>query len=143
MKSQQLEMYSFWWSEVRLVVAALALFIGGVPPIYLVAPSAMFVITALLLKLCWIISGVAAGYLLYRWYDGGQKLFGHKDGQDTIAFLVLAVSGLNLGFAGVLGRNLGLSVTTNHIILIIVGLIYLYAAWHLWMHAKKHDGKIF
>ena len=143
MDSHQLETYSFWWSEVRLIIAALALFIGGVPPIYLVAPPAMYAITALGLKIAWIISGLAAGYLLYRWYDGGQKLFGHKDGKDTIAFLVLAASGLNLGFTGVFGRNLGLSITTNHIVLILVALLYLYSAWQLWTHASKHKGEIF
>lgn len=143
MKTAQIETYSFWWSEVRLVIAAIALFIGGVPPIYLVVPSSVFGITVLLLKICWVVSGLTAGYLLYRWYEEGQKLFGHKDHYDTIAFLVLAVSGLNLGFAGIFGRNLGMSISTNHVVLIVVAICYLLAAWQLWSHSKKHAGKIF
>ena len=143
MNSRELTAYSFWWSEVRLLVAAIALFIGGVPPIYLMVPPSLFSITTLLLKLAWIISGVAVIYLLYRWYETGQKLFGHKDHKDTLAFLVLAVSGLNLGFAGVFGRNLGLGITTNHLVLFVVAVCYLAAAWQLWNHGKKHDGKIF
>ena len=143
MNSRQLELYSFWWSEVRLVIAAVALFIGGVPPIYLIAPSAIYAMTALGFKLAWIISGLAAGYLLYRWYDGGQKLFGGKEHKDTVAFLVLALSGLNLGFAGVFGRNLGMSVTMNHLVLLVVGALYIYSAWQLWMSAQKNKGNIF
>jgi hypothetical protein len=136
-------MYSFWWSEVRLLIAAAALFIGGVPPLYLIMPPSMFGLTILLLKASWIISGLAAGYLLYRWYDEGQELFGHKDHKDTLAFLVLAVSGLNLGFAGVFGRNIGMSISTNHVVLIVVGIVYLLAAWQLWMHSQKHKGGVF
>jgi hypothetical protein len=70
----------------------------------------LFGVTRILLIACWIISGVAAGYLLYRWYEGGQKLFGHKDHLDTVTFLVLCISGLNLGFAGVFGKNLGMTI---------------------------------
>jgi len=143
MNSRELTKYSFWWSEIRLVIAAIALLIGGVPPVYLIVPTSLFGITTLLLKLAWIISGLVVIYLLYRWHDTGQKLFGHKDHNDTIAFLVLAVSGLNLGFAGVFGKNIGLGITTNHIILILVAVLYLYAAWRLWSHANSHKGIIF
>ena len=143
MSSQELTKYSFWWSEVRLLIAAMALFIGGVPPIYLMVPPALFSLTTFLLKLAWIISGLAVIYLLYRWYDTGQKLFGQKDHKDVLSFLVLVVSGLNLGFAGVFGRNLGFLITTNKYILFIVGICYLAAAWRLWTHGKKHGGKIF
>lgn len=142
MNPRQLEMYSFWWSEVRLVIAAVALFIGGVPPIYLLAPSGMFGIARLGLVAAWIISGLAAGYLLYRWYDGGQKVFGGKDHKDTLAFLVMAVSGLNLGFTGIFGRNIGMAVASGRIVFTVVAVIYLVVAWHLWMRYKKH-GRVF
>jgi len=142
MNPKQLEIYSFWWSEVRLVIAAVALFIGGVPPIYLLAPPAMFGMARLGLVICWIISGIAAGYLLYRWYDGGQKIFGGKDHKDTLAFLVMVVSGLNLGFTGVFGRNIGMSIASGRLVFIVVAIIYLVAAWHLWSRYKKH-GKVF
>ncbi len=143
MKSRDLEKWSFWWSEVRLVVAAIALLIGGVPPVYLLAPPSLFGITRLGLVICWIISGIASGYLLYRWYDGGQKLFGKKDPKDTVSFLILAISGLNLGFAGVFGRNLGMTIASGRLVFAVVAIIYLLAAWQLWNHAQKHGGKLF
>jgi hypothetical protein len=142
MNSKQLEKYSFLWSEVRLVIAAIALLIGGVPPIFLIAPPAMSALTVLGLKTAWVISGLASGYLLYRWYDGGQKVFGGKDHKDTLAFLVLVISGLNLGFAGVFGKNLGMTITTNRVVFLLVAALYAYVAWHLWMRAQKHGGKL-
>ena len=128
MKSKLLEKYSFWWSEIRLIIAAVALLIGGVPPIFLIAPPSMSALTVLGLKAAWIISGLASGYLLYRWYDGGQKVFGGKDHKDTLAFLVMTISGLNLGFTGVFGRNLGMAITTNRVVFLIVAGIYAYVA---------------
>src|SRR4051812_7872510 len=97
MRPQDIALYSFWWSEARLLIAAVALLLGGVPPIYLLAPPSLFGLARLGLVLCWIVSGLASGYLLYRWYDSGQKLFGHKDHTDTITFLILVISGINLG----------------------------------------------
>jgi hypothetical protein len=143
MKPAQLVQYSFWWSELRLLIAAVALFIGGVPPIYLIAPSELFGLTRFGLVVAWIISGVAAGYLLYRWYDGGQKIFGGRDHKDTLAFLVLGVSGLNLGFTGVFGYNFGMSVASGRLVFAIVAIIYIATAWHLWSRYKKTHGKIF
>lgn len=66
--------YAFMWSELRLLIAAVALLIGGIPPLIYIFPS--FGLAIALLKIGWVISGVAAAYLLYRWYTGGQKLFG-------------------------------------------------------------------
>ena len=68
-KNMDLERNSFLWSEVRLIIAAVALFLGGLPPIYLVLPiPALFGFVRILLVLAWIVSGVASGYLLYRWH---------------------------------------------------------------------------
>jgi uncharacterized membrane protein YuzA (DUF378 family) len=139
MNPKQLETYSFWWSEVRLVVAALALLIGGVPPILLIAPSSMYAFTALGLKLAWIVSGLASAYLLYRWYHNGQRVFGGKDHQDTLAFLVMTISGINLGLAGIFGKNLGMNIMSGKIVFLIVGLIYLYVAYHLYTRWNKHN----
>jgi len=137
----QLERNSFLWSEARLVIAAVALFLGGVPPVI------KFVgygdgITGIL-KLCWIISGVASAYLAYRWYTGGQRVFGGKDQKDTGAFLVSVLSGLNLGWTGLSGNNIGMSIASGNIIFAIVGVLYLAAGWHLWMRWKANHEHLF
>lgn len=128
-----LEKYSFLWSEVRLVIAAIALFLGGVPPILKIASSSL---VFPLLTVAWIISGAASGYLLYRWNVSGQKLFGGTDTKDKIAFLVSVVSGINLGIVGITGKNIGMSIYSSYPIFIIVGLIYLASFWHL--HTRWH-----
>lgn len=143
MHPKDLERYSFIWSEVRLVIAALALLLGGVPPIFLLTPDPLWGIARLGLVLCWILSGLASGYLLYRWYEGGQKLFGHKNHTDTITFLILVVSGINLGLAGVFGRNIGMAILSGKLIFVIVAILYLYCAYHLWMHYKKNGDRLF
>lgn len=143
MKSRVLETYSFWWSEARLLIAAIALLLGGVPPLYLLMPYSMYTTTTFILKLTWILSGIAAGYLLYRWYDTGQRLFGHKDHKDTLAFLLLIISGLNLGFDGVFGLNLGMNITRSSIVFFIVAALYLFAAYQLWMSYQKNKRRVF
>ncbi|MDO8572674.1 MAG: hypothetical protein Q7S11_02770 [bacterium] len=142
--SDKLERYSFVWSEVRLIIAAVALFLGGVPPVLKFFPvSGFYGPVSSLLNLCWIISGIAAGYLLYRWYIGHQVVFGGKDTKDTVAFFVSVVSGLNLGIAGLLGKNIGMSISSNKIIFILVGLLYLAAAYHLYTRWKTRGEKVF
>lgn len=140
MHPDALETYAFWWSEARLIIAALALLLGGTPPILYLASGMGVVIT--LLKLSWIISGVAAVYLLYRWISGGQKLFGHKNTKDTIAFFVMVVSGINLGLVGLIGNNIGMSIASSYAIFIIVAVIYLVAAYHLYTRRTAH-GRMF
>jgi len=140
-KPENLEKWSFLWSEARLVLAAIALFLGGVPLAYKILPSFAFVWS--LLNLAWIISGIASAYLLYRWYTGGQKLFGKKDNKDTAAFFISVVSGLNLGIVGIFGTNIGMSISSGTIIFIIVGLLYLAAAWHLCQQWNKSGKKLF
>ncbi len=140
---QELERYSFLWSEVRLVVAALALFLGGIPPVlFLIQVPALYGILWLLLKLAWIISGVTAGHLLYRW-NAHRTLFGGKETKDTVAFFVLAISGLNLGIAGLLGQNIGMTISSNHLVFIIVALLYLASAWQLYTRWKSSGQKLF
>ena len=142
MNPKQLEMYSFWWSETRLLVAAVALFLGGVPPIFLIAPPAMLGITQLGLTMAWILSGAASGYLLWRWYEGGQKVFGGKDSKDIIAFLVMTISGINLGLTGIFGQNIGMSFASGKIVFMIVGALYVWVAFHLFTRWNK-VGKMF
>jgi hypothetical protein len=120
----------------------MSLFLGGVPAVYLLVPASMYSITTFALKLAWAISGVSAIHLLYRWYDSGQKIFSHKDHKDTLSFLLLIVSGLNLGFAGVFGVNLGMMIA-NGWILFVMGVLYLLAAYQLWVSFKRNKNRVF
>ena len=134
----ELTKYSFLWSEVRLVIAALALFMGGVPPVARFLPW-----LSGLLPLAWLISGAAAVYLLYRWNKNNQHLFGGKNKHDLWAFLVLIVSGINLGLVPILSTNIGMSISSNRGIFIIVGIIYLVSAYHLWSRWKAAGERLF
>ncbi len=144
-KPDSLEKYSFFWSEVRLVIAAIALFLGGIPPVLkiLSSSSGLYSLVGSLLTLAWIISGVASAYLLYRWYIGGRMLFGGKDKKDMAAFLVASVSGLNLGLAGLLGSNIGMSISSSTFIFVLVGLLYLASAFYLWRRWNASGKRIF
>ena len=144
MQNAQLDRYSFWWSELRLLIAALALFLGGVPPLlYLFRSSpSMWGTLSTLLTLAWLVSGAASVYMLYRW-SKNKLLFGHKDTQDTAAFFVSVVSGINLGLAGLLKRNIGMSISSSKAIFIIVGIIYIWAAYRLYTRYQSHGEKIF
>jgi hypothetical protein len=137
-----LERYSFLWSEARLLIAALALFIGGIPPLVVFGPFPSG-LTSSILTLSWIVSGLASGYLLFRWLQGGKILFGGKVGLDRVAFFISVISGLNLGLTGVLGRNVGMSISSNRGIFVIAGLIYLVAAGYLYKRWKSSTQRIF
>lgn len=138
---EQLERNSFLWSEVRLVIAAVALFLGGVPPaIYFIDNSGLI---WSLLKICWIISGAASVYLAYRWNKGGQTVFGGKDQKDLAAFAVSVVSGINLGLAGLLGNNIGMSIASGGAVFTVVGLLYLVCAYHLYQRWQAHGSRVF
>lgn len=138
MSSDKLERYSFLWSEVRLVVAAVALFLGGVPPITRFAPGLSGT-----LPLAWIISGLVSAYLLYQWNARGRRLFGGTTPLDMYAFFVSVVSGLNLGLVPIVGTNIGMSLSSNRGLLVIVGLLYLVAANHLYRRWNASGQKIF
>lgn len=137
-----LERYAFIWSEARLIIAALALFLGGVPPIIYLLPSSLVGLTSILLKTAWLISGVVSVYLLYRWLHHGQRLFGGTDKRDLVAFLVLVISGINLGLVGLIGRNVGMSISSSYAIFVLVGIVYLVSAYHLYARRRTH-GKLF
>lgn len=138
----QLTRYSFVWSEARLLIAALALFLGGYPPVRYFFPG-LYGITEPFLHLSWIISGAAAVYLLYRWNLGQRKLFGGNVAMDTYAFFVCVVSGINLGLTGVLDQNIGMTISSNKGIFVIVGILYLAAAGHLYKRWKASGEKMF
>ena len=139
-----LERYAFLWSEVRLVIAAIALFIGGIPPVLYFLPGVgSFGLVNLALKLAWIISGVSAAYLFYRWLHAGQKLFGHSNMKDTAAFVVMVVSGINLGLVGLIGNNIGMSISSSYAVFVITAVVYLVSAYHLYTRWKAHGRKLF
>ncbi len=142
LEPQNLEKYAFFWSEARLLIAALALFLGGVPPIIRLFPY-LYPLTRPLLTLAWIISGVVSLYLLYLWNKAGKKVFGGNDMKDTVAFFVNVVSGFNLGLTGITGTNIGMSMTHNYTIYILVGILYLASAWHLHTRWKARGEKLF
>lgn len=125
--------------------AAVALFLGGVPPIFKIIgyDSGLYDPASSLLQICWIISGIAAVYLAYRWNQGGRRLFGGHDQRDMYAFLVSIVSGINLGWMGLSDHNIGFSITYNRIVLIIVGVAYVWAAFHLYKRWKESNERVF
>ena len=136
--------WSFLWSEARLIVAALALFLGGVPVLYAALPvPALFGVERIILILAWVASGLAAGYLLYQWSAHGRKLFGGGATADTVAFFVCVVSGFNLGIAGLSGVNVGMTISSNYAVFVVVGLIYLATAVYLYRHWAAHGKSLF
>lgn len=141
MNPNQLERYSFWWSEARVVIAAVALLIGGTPPVFLILPG-MYALTAPLLKICWIISGVVSLYLGYRWWQS-KTVFGARDTWDTVAFAILVVSGLNLGWTGLSGNNIGMSILGGRAVFFVAGIIYLAVAVYIYRRWKAAGQRIF
>ncbi len=138
-----LEYYSFAWSEVRLIVAAVSLIAGATPIIFTFVGGALSVFVFSLLKICWIISGAASAYLLYRWSVTGKKVFGGTDKKDMIAFFVSVVSGLNLGVTGIMGKNFGMLILQLNIVYALAGIAYLVCAWHLFTRWKAYGQKLF
>ncbi|MEK7180064.1 MAG: hypothetical protein AAB706_01175 [Patescibacteria group bacterium] len=143
LKPHMLERYSFLWSEARLIIASIALFIGGYPPILKITPLIFYSLVSSLLTIAWIISGIVSGYLLYRWNQNNKMLFGGKAQMDTVAFFVNIVSGFNLGITGLIGTNIGMSISSNYYLFVLVGIIYIFSAMHLFKRWKASGEKIF
>ena len=139
-----LETYSFWWSEARLILGAIALLLGGVPVVLAILPiSGLYSLAGSLLTLAWIISGVASGYMLYRFWTGGKMIFGGRKQRDIIAFLVSIITGFNLGITGFLGTNIGMSLSSNRIVFTLAAVVYVIAAAHLYRRWNASGKKIF
>ena len=133
--------YAFMWNQVRLVVAAASLIVGGFPVALRIFSSSNSMVGSLL-TLSWIISGVAALYLLYMWFQSGKKLWGGSERTDVAAFWVAIISGLHLGIAGILGTNIGMTVipsTFLTLVMLVAGVLYLWSAWHLYNRSKGGD----
>lgn len=138
----QLERYAFLWSLARLVIAALSLFFGAMPFMYRLGLSGL----GSFLELFWLVSGVAALYLGYLWYTRGMKVFGESDTKTKVLFLILVLSGLNLGWASI-GGNIGMSIVGYGafagIIYKLTALVYLYTAYTLWKEWKANAEQLF
>jgi uncharacterized membrane protein YuzA (DUF378 family) len=81
--------------------------------------------------------------MLYRWNLSGQRLFGGKEQYDMYAFFVSVVSGINLGLVGLLGQNIGMSISSNKTVFMVAGLLYLASAWHLHKRWNASGKRIF
>ena len=140
----QLERFSFIWSMIRLIIAAVALLLGGIPPVFFfIRAQSLFPVLQILLSVCWIISGLAAGYLAYRWFKNDKRLFGEKNLYDMIAFFVLIVSGINLGIAGLTRQNIGMSIFGSRFFFLIGAVIYLAAGVYILRRWRAHNQKLF
>jgi uncharacterized membrane protein YuzA (DUF378 family) len=143
-RSEKLEYYSFIWSLLRLVIAAVALFIGGIPVLRAILPvPALTGVITIILIIAWIISGVAALYLLYRWYKNAWRIFGGKNRWDSAALAIMIISGLNLGLTGLFGSNPGMTISTNRVLFIIVAILYLLSAGYLLRRWKENGRRLF
>jgi len=139
-----LEKYSFVWTEVRLIIAAVSLVIGGFPVVYALLPIPIFFgLIRGLLALAWVVSGAASIYLLYRWNKNGQRLFGKKDALDLTAFFIAMISGINLGLTGLIGLNIGMAISSNRIVFAIVGLAYIASAAYLYRRWSESGERMF
>lgn len=123
--------------------AAVALFIGGVPVVWFVMPVGLFGLTRFLLTIAWIISGCASVYLLYRWYKNKQMIFGRKKPLEQVLFLIAAITGINLGIAGLFGQNIGMTIFNSHGLFILMGLADIATAWYLYARWKEAGEKLF
>ena len=137
---KQMSTYAFYWSEARLLIAAVALLLGGIPPIMLIMPIPL---VGALLTLSWIISGVASAYLAYQWYAHDFRVFGGKDTFDMAAFGVLIVSGLNLGIVGILGTNIGMNISSSYAVFVLAAVAYVASAGWLYKRYTAHHQTIF
>jgi hypothetical protein len=138
---KNLEKYSFLWSELRLIIAALALFLGGIPPIFKLGLP--YALSRSLLTLSWIISGLVSAYLLYLWNKNNKMLFGEKNSNDRVAFFVNIISGINLGITGLFNNNIGMGISQNKFAFIIVAVIYLLSAAYLYKRWQNFNNKLF
>jgi hypothetical protein len=142
--AKEFERWSFLWTEVRLVVAAVALILGGVPPVYRLLPFPfLYGIVFPLLQLSWLLSGVAAGYLVYAWNAAGRKVFGGVLRKDVAAFWIAVVSGINLGLAGLIGKNIGMSLASGYVVFLVFAALYLASAYHLHARWVANGRKLF
>lgn len=138
----RLERYAFLWSLARMGIATLSLFLGAYPIL-------MKAVGYGIMSLAWIISGVASAYLGYRWFTGGKKVFGGSAQKDTIAFLVMVVTGLNLGYTA-LSTNIGMGLAysvfdgaVTDLVFKATAVLYALVAFYLYKCWKENGERVF
>lgn len=140
---EKLEYYAFMWSMARMLIAALSLVLGG-PVVYeILGYQNMFSTVGALYDLACVISGVAAAYLLYLWFQNGNRVFGASDQKDTIAFFVMVVSGFNLGLVGLGAENPGLSIFSAQVFWYLGAAIHLAATYYLYTRWVSNGKRLF
>lgn len=141
---EKLERYALLWSLARMVIAALSLFFGAMPVAFRLAGPSNFI--ASLMPLFWLVSGAAAIYLTYLWNKNNRMLFGGTDSKDTVAFFVMVISGINLGYAAI-GSNIGIGMAYDlgltGILLKLTAIIYVVVAYYLWSRWKESGEQLF
>ncbi|GEM_PF-671814 len=141
---EKLEYYAFMWSMLRMVIAAISLFFGAMPIYFRLAGYSS---SMPLLTIAWIISGVSALYLGYLWLQSGKKVLGGEQ-RITIFFLIMVVTGLNLGWTGIANNNIGMNLVgygsmTADLIFKATAIVYLFVAYSLWNTWKANGEKLF
>jgi hypothetical protein len=133
----------FYWTEARLITAAIALFLGGYPPVLYFNPIPAFGgFLSTLVTVAWVISGPVSLYLLYRWLKNNKVVLNNTL-RDKVAFFIAVVSGLNLGFAGIARTNIGMSLADSTLTFVLTGCLYLVVAIYLYQHWKRHNENLF
>ena len=134
---------AFLWSEARLIIAAVALVVGS-PPLLLFFPIApIYGLLVLSVKLSWIVSGAASLYLLYRWSGAKWYVFGKAGRNDVIAFIIMIVSGMNLGVTGIIQVNPGLTFFSGYMFSLIAAVAYVWAAYRLYLAWDASGRRVF
>ena len=141
MQPHNLEKYSFYWLIASLALTVISLLMGG-------SPIAMTVfgygaLVSLLLKISWILSGAAGGYLLYRWYTAERTLFGEKRNQDLAAFMVATITGVNIGIYGIIQQNILMMMFMASIFNTIGAVLYVVVVIYLWRRWQESGGNLF
>jgi hypothetical protein len=124
--------WAFMWNQARLIIAGITLVIAQQVPVLVYLPV-LGRLASSFMVLAWLISGVAAVYLIYNWYTSGKTVFGGNDTKDVIAFWVATISGVHLGLAAIY-TNIGFAVTPDFLIvpaMILAGLAYFWSAYRL------------
>ncbi len=134
---------AFFWTLARLGISMVALVIGSPPVLLFFSFAPAYGFAWLFLRLSWILSGVTAAYLLYRWFNAKGYVFDKATRKDMIALGIAIVSGLNLGVTGLIGTNPGLSVFSAYLFALVAAGAYAWTAHHLYQRFQQSGHKLF
>ena len=142
MTPAKLERYAFFWLIGLLALSAIAMLLGARPLAHVVFGYSSNSINSLL-NLSWIISGVAALFLAYQWTKHSKQVFGGNDKKDLAAFLIMLLTGFNLGIYGILGQNYILNINDSFAYLIILSALCIWSGYHLWTRWTESGERVF